>query len=122
MNNKITALKKKLEIKEKQLKGKKELALRCKEAIKEIRHDIELIKYELNKEEMQEMLELMGEKNINIDDVKAAIASGIVVSNKPTKETNTENEAQSEIKEISKQLEEINDENKEETNNGTDIS
>ena len=79
MNTKIAALKKKIEIKEKQLKSKQELAVRSKEAAKEIKREIELLNNELVKGEMQEMMELMGEKNLNIDDVKAAIASGAII-------------------------------------------
>ena len=94
MNTKIAALKKKIELKEGQLKSKEELAVRCKEAIKEIRHEIELLNNELAKEEMQEMLDIMGEKNLNIDDVKAAIASGVITG----------------AVSISKQIEEINKE------------
>lgn len=107
MNTKITALKKKIEIKEGQLKSKEELAVRSKEAVKEIKHEIELLKNELAKEEMQEMLELMGEKNLNIDDVKAAIASGVIVGSS-TNENKKEKKEISEI--ISAQVEEINKE------------
>lgn len=112
MNTKITALKKKIELKEGQLKSKEELAVRCKEAVKEIRHEIELLNNELAKEEMQEMLDLMGEKNLNIDDVKAAIASGVIKNtvsaenNEEKADTKSENEEQT----ISEQIEEINKE------------
>lgn len=113
MNTKITALKKKIELKEAQLKSKEELAIRSKEAVKEIKHEIELLRNELAKEEMQEMLELMGEKNLNIDDVKAAIASGVIVGSAAAenKEEQTETEAaENEVQTISAQIEEINKE------------
>lgn len=112
MNTKITALKKKIELKETQLKSKEELAIRSKEAVKEIKHEIELLKNELAKEEMQEMLDLMGEKNLNIDDVKAAIASGVIVgSAAENKDDKAETEAaENEVKSISAQIEEINKE------------
>lgn len=113
MNTKITALKKKIEIKEGQLKSKEELAVRSKEAVKEIRHEIDLLKNELAKEEMQEMLDLMGEKNLNIDDVKAAIASGIIVGT----QTKQEEKQDTEIEDISKDIKEINSESKEESTN-----
>lgn len=110
MNTKITALKKKIELKEGQLKSKEELAVRCKETIKEIKYEIELLNNELAKEEMQEMLDLMGEKNLNIDDVKAAIVSGVITStvsaeiNEEKADTKSENEEQT----ISEQIEAIN--------------
>lgn len=114
MNTKITALKKKIELKENQLKSKEDLAFRSKEAIKEIKHEIELLQNELAKEEMQEMLELMGEKNLNIDDVKAAIASGIIISSRAENDDeNAETEgatAKNEDNTISAQIEEINKE------------
>ena len=88
MNTKISALKKKIELKEGQLKAKEELAVRSKEAVKEIKHEIELLNNELAKEEMQEMLELMSEKNLNIDDVKAAISSGVIVGSKSNTDEN----------------------------------
>lgn len=114
MSTKITALKKKIELKETQLKSKEELAVRSKEAVKEIKHEIELLKNELAKEEMQEMLDLMGEKNLNIDDVKAAIASGIIVGSTQTKQ---EEKQDTEIEDISKDIKEINSESKEESTN-----
>ncbi len=116
MNTKITALKKKIELKKAQLKSKEELALRSKEAVKEIKHEIELLNNELAGEEMQEMLELMGEKNLNIDDVKAAIASGAIVGSGAAEKTNenTENTKtdidEDNIENISAQIEEINKE------------
>lgn len=121
MNTRITALKKKIELRENQLKSKEELALRSKEAAKEIKHDIELLKNELAKEEMQEMLELMGEKNLNMDDVKAAIASGVIIRSNTeekdkTKEADNE-AAENELNAISAQIEEINMENKEDNTN-----
>lgn len=114
MNTKISALKKKIELKEGQLKSKEQLVSRSKEAVKEIKYEIELLKNELAKEEMQEMMELMGEKNINIDDVKAAIVSGIIVGQPPT----AEEKPNEEIEDISKDIKEINEnKNKEENNN-----
>lgn len=112
MNTKITALKKKIELKEAQLKSKEELAIRSKEAVKEIKHEIELLNNELAKEEMQEMLDLMGEKNLNIDDVKAAIASGVIVGSvAENKEDKTETEAaENKVQAISAQIEKINKE------------
>lgn len=118
MNTKITALKKKIEIKEGQLKSKEELAVRSKEAVKEIKHEIELLNNELAKEEMQEMIELMGEKNINIDDVKAAIASGIIVGSGGAAAENKEEKTATAVSEqILAQVEEINKINKEEQDN-----
>lgn len=112
MNTKITALKKKIELKEKQLKAKEALAAKNKEAVKEIKGEIELLTNELAKEEMLEMMELMGEKNLDIEDVKAAIVAGAIVG-KPVKDTEkTETEAD----DISKKIKEIN-EDKEEKNN-----
>lgn len=112
MNTKITALKKKIELKETQLKSKEELVVRSKEAVKEIKREIELLKNELAKEEMQEMLELMGEKNLKIDDIKAAIASGTIVGGVTTAES-----TKTTVEKITKDIEEINSEGKEDTDN-----
>ncbi|MCM1060924.1 MAG: hypothetical protein NC452_11620 [Eubacterium sp.] len=108
MNTRITALKKKIELREKQLKAKEELAIRSKGAVKEIKHDIELLQNELAKEEMQEMMDLMGEKNINIDDVKAAIASGIITGSAATENKETD---------IPAKMKEKGSDSKEENNN-----
>ncbi len=108
MNTKITALKKKIELKEKQLKSKQELIIRSKEAAKEIKYEIELLKNELAKEEMQDFLTFMGEKNLNIDDVKAAISSGKIVGSPKSLD---EDKAS-----ISKELEEINTNKEEQAN------
>ena len=105
MNTRITALKKKIEIKEAQLKSKEELVTRSKETVKGIKIEIELLKNELAKEEMQEMMALMDEKNLDIDDVKAAIASGMIEGSKKKEEKNPETK----IDEISKEIEEINE-------------
>lgn len=118
MNTKITALKKKIEIKKGQLKSKEELAIRSKEAVKEIKHEIELLNNELAKEEMQEMIALMGEKNINMDDVKSAIVSGAIVSSKPKETEKKAEKSQTRMSDIAKDIEEIN---KEEQKDDTDI-
>ena len=113
MNTRITALKKKIEIKEGQLKSKEELAVRCKEAVKEIKHELELLNNELAKEEMQEMIDLMGENDLDMDDVRAAIVSGVIVSTKPKEKVK-----KTEKSDIAKNIEEIS---KEEQSNDTDI-
>ncbi len=118
MNTKISALKKKIELKTTQLKSKEKLLLRNKEAVKEIKCEIEQLKNELAKEEMQEMRELMGEKNLNIDDVKAAIVSGIIVSSKPKENEKKSEKSQTQASDIAKDIEEIN---KEEQRNDTNI-
>lgn len=116
MNNKITALKKKIELKENQKKkilavAEKniEAAKNCKEAAKKIDHETVLLKNELAKEEMQLLLTLMGEKNLNIDDLKAAIASGVIVSSKSETVENEDSDT------------EVNTENKENTEDNTNV-
>ena len=105
MNTKITALKKKIEIKEQQLKAKEELIVRNKAVVKEIQQEIERLKYEIDKEKMQEMNGLMGEKNLEFDDIIAAITSGVITGSRKTEKAESEAE-----NEISKQIEEINKE------------
>lgn len=105
MNTKISALKKKIELKECQLKAKEELAVRSKEAVKEIKHEIELLNNELAKEEMKEMMELMGEKNLDIEDVKAAISSGVIVGSKSNTDENQTDKIVKELQEINKEEE-----------------
>lgn len=104
MNTKITALKKKIELKEKQLKSKQELIIRSKEAVKKIKCEIELLKNELAKEEMLEMTELMSKNHLSIDDVKEAISSGKIAGNSKPLDEDTES--------VSKKFEEINNSNK----------
>lgn len=112
MNTRITALKKKIDLKESQLKSKEELLTRCKETVKGIKTEIELLKNELAKEEMQEMIALMDEKNLDIDDVKEAIVSGIIEGSKKNEEENLETK----IDELSKEIGEINESGEESDN------
>lgn len=102
MNTKISALKKKLAQKENQLKKKQEHIMLDKEEVKEIKQVIEQIKSEIANEEMQEMSQLMAEKNLNIDDVKAAIASGIIKGKPNEAEVISADDIRSNIEEINK--------------------
>lgn len=99
MNTKIAALKKKIELKNKQLETKEDFLLRCKEAVKELRHELELLQGKLATEEMREMAELLSEKNLSFEDVKAAVASGVIVGK--TKENENNDKTEEGIAEIS---------------------
>lgn len=120
MNTKIAALKKKIELKNKQLETKEDFLLRCKEGMKELRHELELLQGELATEEMREMAELLSEKNLSFEDVKAAVASGVIVGKAKENENNDKTEEG--IAEISQKSEETKKEEnrdnpKEEQNN-----
>ena len=78
MNNKISALKKKIELKEHQLDEKLKCISKNKEAAKAIKADIEALRNELAREEMSDIMALIDDKKISIDDVKAAIVSGVI--------------------------------------------
>lgn len=78
MNNKISALKKKIELKEHQLDEKLKSISKNKAAAKAIKADIEALRNELAREEMSDIMALIDNKKISIDDVKAAIVSGVI--------------------------------------------
>lgn len=92
MNTEISALKKKIELKEQQRVKKEEMLARNKTELKKINAELEALRNELANEEMQEIRALMNEKEIGIDDVMAAIASGTIAktSEPELKEINTE--------------------------------
>ena len=95
MNTEISALKKKIDLKEQQRVKKEEMLARNKTELKKINSELEALRNELANEEMQEIRALMNEKEIGIDDVMAAIASGTIEKNAKTsepelKEINTE--------------------------------
>lgn len=99
MNNKISALKKKIELKEHQLGEKLKSISKNKAAAKAIKVDIETLRNELAREEMSDIMALIDDKKISIDDVKAAIVSGVITpSENETKVAETVNDA---IKEVS---------------------
>lgn len=81
MNTEISALKKKIELKEQQRVKKEEMLARNKTELKKINSELEALRNELANEEMQEIRALMNEKEIGIDDVMAAIASGTIAKN-----------------------------------------
>ena len=92
MNTEISALKKKIELKEQQRTKKEQMLVRNKTDLKKLNAELEALRNELANEEMQEIKALMNEKEIGIDDVMAAIASGTIAkSSEPDlKEINTE--------------------------------
>lgn len=92
MNTEISALKKKIELKEQQRTKKEQLLVRNKTDLKKLNAELEALRNELANEEMQEIKALMNEKEIGIDDVMAAIASGTISKNSEPglKEINTE--------------------------------
>ena len=94
MNNKISALKKKIELKEHQLDEKLKSISKNKAAAKAIKADIEALRNELAREEMSDIMALIDDKKISIDDVKAAIVSGVITpSENETKLAETVNDA-----------------------------
>lgn len=94
MNNKISALKKKIELKEHQLDEKLKSISKNKAAAKAIKVDIETLRNELAREEMSDIMALIDDKKISIDDVKAAIVSGVITpSENETKLAETVNDA-----------------------------
>ena len=78
MNTEISALKKKIELKEQQRTKKEQMLVRNKTDLKKLNTELEALRNELANEEMQEIRALMNEKEIGIDDVMAAIASGTI--------------------------------------------